>query len=365
MKNRSLAAAILGVLLVANVLLAQEAAPPEPVSSLTRVAERPSPPQAPRSRPSIAPTAFPRRTAPKSPTEVRVIDLEYAKAGDMAAMIGDVFRLNVHIDQRLNRLVLTATKEQTESILSVIAEMDVPGSDAATPRDAQGLIYRIFMFEVFLGNPSLKSFSMDLRTTAPVSSQELLDAAADDDLQICDFLQSDDRSLGQETEILIQGKAASNESLKRMLSTFPESRIAELRWDDDETFTDKIETAQRSQLPEQMEKHIGRFLGGNIRTVGYWFGNVSVPGKVDAPIGPWTLQLQLDAASDRMLELDISVVTPAKVLESPFGRGLSHEILSNSIRAKVGKPIIIGYNRESYGTRKMGAMVIIPEADSL
>ncbi len=29
------------------------------------------------------------------------------------------------------------------------------------------------------------------------------------------------------------------------------------------------------------------------------------------------------------------------------------------IRAKIGKPIIIGYNRESYGTRKMGAMVIV------
>ncbi|MBL7186156.1 MAG: hypothetical protein ISS70_07500 [Phycisphaerae bacterium] len=37
--------------------------------------------------------------------------------------------------------------------------------------------------------------------------------------------------------------------------------------------------------------------------------------------------------------------------------------MSNTIRAKIGKPIIIGYNRESYGTRKMGAMVIVPEAD--
>ena len=37
--------------------------------------------------------------------------------------------------------------------------------------------------------------------------------------------------------------------------------------------------------------------------------------------------------------------------------------MSNMIRAKIGQPIIIGYNRESYGTRKIGAMVIVPEAD--
>jgi hypothetical protein len=35
------------------------------------------------------------------------------------------------------------------------------------------------------------------------------------------------------------------------------------------------------------------------------------------------------------------------------------------IRAKIGKPIIIGYNRESYGSRKMGAMVIVPEMDTI
>jgi len=283
-------------------------------------------------------------------------------------MIGQLFRVNVHIDQRLNRLVLNATKEQTKSVINVIAEMDVPGPDASTPRDMQGLIYRVFMFEVFLGNPGLKSFSMDLRTAVPVSSQEVLDAAANDDLEISQFLQSRGHSSRGEMEILVQGKAASNDSLKRMLDSFPESRITELRWDEDETFTDKLAAAQRGQLPERVEKHIGKFLGGDIRTVGYWFGNVSVPGEVNAPIGPWALTLQLDAASDRMLELDISVVTPAQIVEAPSGPGQSYEtleILSNSIRAKVGKPIIIGYNRESYGVRKMGAMVIVSEADSL
>jgi hypothetical protein len=38
--------------------------------------------------------------------------------------------------------------------------------------------------------------------------------------------------------------------------------------------------------------------------------------------------------------------------------------LSNSVQGKIGKPIIVGYNRDSYGTRTMGAVVILPEADA-
>jgi hypothetical protein len=99
--------------------------------------------------------------------------------------------------------------------------------------------------------------------------------------------------------------------------------------------------------------------------VGYWFGNSLVPGEVQAPIGPWTLNLQFDTESDRMLELGIEVELPREIhnFETRLGRQQNDEILSNTIRAKIGKPIIIGYNRESYGTRKMGAMVILPEAD--
>jgi len=39
-------------------------------------------------------------------------------------------------------------------------------------------------------------------------------------------------------------------------------------------------------------------------------------------------------------------------------------ILSNSVQARIGKPIIIGYNRDVYGTRTMGALVILLEADT-
>ena len=386
MKIRILIVSILAVLVVSSVSPAQKAVAPEqePQEPVFQQTDSPTPAQpkpspivqtaptptplfrgVPRQNPTpVARTPGVRPTPASSPMEVRIIELKYARAVDMSAMIYDVFRIQVHFDERLNRLIVNATKEEVKSIMSVIAEMDVPGPKASTPRDTQNLVYRIYMFEIASRDRGMKPFSMILRTSTHVTSQELLDAAADKDLQISEFLQSNDFDVPQ-VEILIQGKAASNESLRHMVEKFPDSHIMELKWDDDETFTNKIAAAHYTQLPEQMQKHITKFLGDDIRTVGYWFGNLSVPGAVEAPIGPWTLKLMLDTESDRMVQLqvDVEAVGEIEQIGEETWRQQNDEILSNTIRAKIGKPIIIGYNRKSYGTRKMGAMVIVPEAD--
>jgi len=308
-----------------------------------------------------------KQAAPQGPTVVKIFELKYAKAESLAVLIGNLFRIQVQNDYRLNRLIVNATQEQMDDVESLIEAMDVAGSEVSKPQDTQDLIYRIYMFEIASGDEGMKPFSMILRTSTHVSSQELLDAAADKDLQVSEFLQSNDFNEPQ-VEILIQGKAASNESLKRMVSGLaPKSHIIELKWDDDETFTNNIAAAQYTRLPEQMQKHIRKFLGHDIRTVGYWFGNLSVPGSVEAPIGPWKLSLQLDTESDRMVQLqvDVEAVGEEEQIGEQTWRQQIDEILSNTLRAKIGKPIIIGYNRESYGTRKMGAMVIVPEVDMI
>jgi hypothetical protein len=302
----------------------------------------------------------------QSPKELRIFELKYAKAEVLASMIGDLFRINVQTDYRLNRLIVSATQEQIKSVASLIEAMDVADSKASTPQDTQNLVYRVYMFEIPSGNQNMRSFSLILQTSAQVSSKELSVAAADVDLQISEFLQINQGLSEPQAEILILGKAASDESFKRFFEKFPESHITELKWDNDETFTNNIAAAQYTQLPEQMQSHIRKFLGDDIRTVGYWFGNSSAPGEVEAPIGPWTLNLRLDTESDRMLELNVEVEVPGEMhrFDRRLGREQKDEILSNTIRAKIGKPIIIGYNRESYGTRKMGAMVILPEEDA-
>jgi hypothetical protein len=388
MKIRTLIISILGVLVVSSVSPARDAEVPEqepqepvfqqsdsptPAQSEPSFVARAAPPSEQQARGARRLTANPMATPPgvrptppsMSPKKLIIFELKNANAENLASLITDVFRIQVNVDYRLNRLIINATKEQIESVESLIRAMDVAAPEASTSRDVQNLVYRIYMFEIPSGDQDMKSFSMILRTSAHVSSQELLDAAADEDLQISEFYQSNDFDVPH-ADILILGKAASNESLERMINKFPESHIMELKWDDDETFTDNIAAAQYTQLPEQMQKHIGKFLGNDIRTVGYWFGNLSIPGGIEAPIGPWTLNLRLDTESDRMLELNVDVEMPGEMhhFDRRLGRQRNGEILSNTIRAKIGKPIIIGYNRESYGTRKMGAMVIVPEEDA-
>jgi hypothetical protein len=366
-------------------VVAPEQAPQEPAfresdspdmqpesSSVGPAAPPPGRPAFPGSpRPAAKPMARPARvrptTAAESPNKLTIFELKYAEADELANMISRLFNTEVHIDYRLNRLIVNATEEQIKGVASLVEAMDIPDSEASTPREIQTYVYRVYMFEVPSGNQNMRSFSLILQTPAQVSSKELPVAAADVDLQISELLQINDGPSEPQVEILIRGKAASDESFKRFFEKFPESYITELKWDDNETFTNNIAAAQYTQLPEQMQKHVRRFLGDDIRTVGYWFGNLSVPGEVEAPIGPWKLNLQLDTASDRMLELDVDVKASDEMhsFDGRLGRKRNDEIFSNTIRAKIGKPIIIGYNRESYGTRRMGAMVIVPEEDSL
>ena len=390
MKIRTLIVGILGVLVVSTVSPAQDAkapeqepqeqaflestSPPLPQLEPSFVAQAASPttprPEAPRLRrgqPMATPPTVPSTpAAKKTPTVVKIFQLRHTMVEELARLIESVFSIEVYQDHRMNRLIVNATQEQMESIESLIAATDVEAPEASTSPDIQNLVYRIYMLEIPSGDQDMKPFSIILKTTADLSSTELLDAVMYNDLHISEVLQSSGEG-ERETEFLIQGRAASDNSIKNMVGSIPNSRIKQFIWDDAETFTNKMEAAQYTQLPEQMQKHIAKFLGDEIQTVGYWFGNLSVPGKVQAPIGPWTLTLQLDTESDRMLELDVNVEMPGEMnrFDRRIGRERNNEVLSNTIRAKIGKPVIIGYNRESYGTRKMGAMVIIPEVDTI
>jgi hypothetical protein len=390
MKIRTLIVSFVGVLAVASVSPAQETVAPEQVLQEPVFAE--SPPRGLQQEPAtVGPAAtpperpaFPRSsrrygvqaTAPspvappraaKTPTELIIFQLKYITAEEVAKVIMNVFRIQAHPEERSNSLIVNATKEEIKSIQSLIETLDVPDPEASKPRESQDFIYRVYMFEIASEDQGMKAFSLRLQTSARVSSQEFLDATTDKDLRIVEFLQTGGGPPDAEIETLIQGKAASDESVRSMVEKFPESRIIELKWDDDETFTNKIAAARYTQLPEQMQKHIRKFLGNDIQTVGYWFGNLSVPGEVAAPIGPWSLKLMLDTESDHMVQLqvDVEAVGEEEQIAEQTWRQQTDEILSNTLTAKIGKPIIIGYNRESYGTRKMGAMVIVPEADSL
>ncbi len=309
-------------------------------------------------------------TVPNNRTELRVYSLKHASAVVVARLISNVLRVAAHENQRTNSVFVNATREQMESIDSLVMELDVPAQESAKPQGIQNLSFRVYMFETSAQDQGMKSFSLVLRSPFQEPYTEAItQVALRGDFQIKSMHTTRTRASNtvqsHTVEVAIQGKATGMEPLESIVNLIPDASIVDLTWHDYETFAVSIPAAQITQLPESLQRHIGSFLGEDIHTVGYWFGNSSsVPGMVQAPIGPWTLSIELQAASDRSLEFNFAVedpmwIRPEQGQRTPTGR----QILSNVIRAKTGQPIIIGYNRESQGRRKMGAMVIIPEAD--
>ena len=379
MKMRTLCTGILGLLLISGVSLSQEPASSESMSEETLLAQSSSPEpsrEEPTSEDYSRSEQARRRLSRLRPSDANMVtavfELRYFPVDDIEDLIEDIFSIDrdkIHADAGTNRLILQATEDQMKNVKALIAELDVPESEGRGSATAENLIYRVFMFEIASGDEHMKPFSLILQVPPEASTTQLLDASRTNQLQISGFCLSDERDRDGKAEILIQGKAYSkHEGLKRIVyDAIPESRIKELKWDDDETFTRNIEAAHYSRLPAQIQSHIQKFLGEDIVTVGYWFGSSSVPGEVEAPIGPWRLHLELSPESDRAFEFRIDVEVPEEIshFDRQLGRDRSDEILSNTVLARVGKPIIIGYNRQSYGTRKMGAMVILPEADTV
>jgi hypothetical protein len=372
MKTRILSIAIVGLLLACDLSFSQESASLESTpketasveSSPRGLSQKEPPPQALYA--AVESPAARRSSSGEMVT--KIFALKHFPAENLAEIIRNIFNLDaVYPEERSNRLILTATKEQMNDVEALIEKLDVEQPELATGPAIENIMYRVYMFEIPSKDKDMKPFSMILRAPAQVSSTALLGVAAELKIQVSDFVISDEQVGEQEVDILIQGKAPSNESLQRIMEQISDSQIRELKWDDDETFTSRIEAAHYSRLPAQIQKHIRNFLGGDIETVGYWFGSSSVPGQLEAPIGPWMLRLEISQESDRALELHVEVQVPGEMsrFDRQLGRERSDEILSNTIQAKVGKPIIVGYNRPSYGTRKMGAMVILPEVDTI
>jgi len=268
--------------------------------------------------------------------------------------------VGVTSDEKSNRLILTAPAERMKELLNLIQQLDVPNAGTL---QTQYLTYRVYMLEIPLKGQDFKSFSLVLERPSRQSSTELLDALKDKDLQIGGLFQGDQRDEEEKGRLVIQGRAASQEVIKRIVEKIPGSQLKQLVWED-ETFTSGIPAAQITRLPQPLQEHLRKFLGDEIQTVGYWFGSLSFPSEVRAPIGPWMLELKTrsdprtNRAGDLVLEIEVQRESDVPFLV-PTTR-----ILSNSVQGKVGKPIIIGYNRDSYGTRTMGAVVILPEADT-
>ena len=87
------------------------------------------------------------------------------------------------------------------------------------------MIYRIYMLELPSEHEDLKPFSIVLERPSQLPAADLLEAIQYADMQLGAFSQVIAESGGQTWELVIEGRAASNEAVKRMLEKIPESQI--------------------------------------------------------------------------------------------------------------------------------------------
>lgn len=158
-----------------------------------------------------------------------------------------------------------------------------------------------------------------------------------------------------------------------------------------------------------VKKALKNLLGENLLVRGYWFGNTSLPGECSAPIGEW--KLELNAFEPEPLQILGEGMSMGMGGMGIGGMGMGGmgmggmmggmggmgggmmgapgtgenanrprnpefkmniilmegdaPILSNTVNARIGRPVIVGYTRKIRDNFIPGALVVIPEADFL
>ena len=323
---------VLIVLLIPGLLWSQEEPPTKP----RRTSSRATPPGA----------------TPESARELRIFVLRYQQADQLARIIQVVIpphEATIAVDGVSHKLIISASPDRMEKIGQVIEELD---AGPVRQSDFPQMMYRIYMLEPPSKHMGLRPFSIMVTGSSQLPPDRVLAVGNGNDVQIESFHQA---AMGEERwQFAIAGRAASYEPIERLTKSISDCQIMELEWEDD---TPVMPTTRVPPLPKSLQEHIGKFLGEEMGIVGYWFGNLSVPGTVRAPIGPWAFDMSVDRSTQEdQVELEITVVR-----ETPGDPDKTWAILSNSIRGHITKPVIIGYNRDNRGVQTMGALVIVPE----
>jgi len=291
-------------------------------------------------------------TTPENTGDMRIFALRYHQVDLLGRILAELIpnhEATMVADAVSNKLIVTATPDRMQQIQRVLEELYVPQGGGL---DAQQMMYRVYMLELPSKHQGLRPFSIMMMGSAQLPPDRVLTAGNGNDMQIESFHQA---SKGEKRwQFRIAGRAASYEPIERLTKSIENCEIMELEWEDD---TPVMPTTKVPPLPKSLQEHVRKFLGEETGIVGYWFGNLSVPGEVQAPIGPWGFEMSVNRSTQEDdVELEISVTR-----EFQGDPGTAVQILSNSIRGKIDRPVIIGYNRDNRGVQTMGALVVVPE----
>ena len=226
---------------------------------------------------------------PDGTRELRIFVLRYQQADQLARIIQVVIpphEATIAVDGVSHKLIISASPDRMEKIGQVIEELD---AGPVRQSDFPQMMYRIYMLEPPSKHMGLRPFSIMVTGSSQLPPDRVLTAGNGNDVQIESFHQA---AMGEERwQFAIAGRAASYEPIERLTKSISDCQIMELEWEDD---TPVMPTTRVPPLPKSLQEHIGKFLGEGTGIVGYWFGNLSVPGHVEAPIGPWVFNMSVD-----------------------------------------------------------------------
>lgn len=337
-------------------------------------------------------------------TEMRVFALQYYDADSMANILNDIFPVGVFSDQRNNQLIVSADENRMAQIEKLIETMDKPESKSSA-KDQRNLLYRIYMVEpVVEETNNLREFLIEVDLKKSIDSNFFLQEIESDSLVITNIATNKTTSNGIATyKTTFEGLAKSLDDVKKLSENLTrynssQSEISRFEIEDPAVGLDTSTVSVHSNLPNNIKGHLEKLIGNEIQTVGYWFGNSSVSGELKAPIGDWSVSIHSETTGDNHMELEVELSgkqaigmqngLPVISDSGPFGtspttrtisrsssrRGRSSQniifggdstILHNTVQSQIGKPVIIGYNRNVGNGRRMGALVIVPELDTL
>jgi type II/III secretion system protein len=305
---------------------------------------------------------------------IRVYELQYVNAQKLSEIlsqihpehlgsIAKVSRVKIICNHEANQLIISAPKHIMEgSITKLIEQLDVPQHQQSSGGHIQNLMYRIYMVELTPQKEMGISFNLSFRSPRKLDVK-LFEIAEEFDVQLEKVVQNDSIPLNQQPvtfEVCIEGYVNTRKQLNSyihqvgkisgQITITPEIYLVS----DSDSKQDYLESIE---LPKGVEAALRKLMNGDMHVAGYWFGNSSLPGQTIAPLGPWQLSLDSEPNSENGFRIGIEV--KEKSLKDRE-KGI---ILSNTIQGRIGKPIIVGYSRESKGNIRQGALVIVPEGD--
>lgn len=105
-------------------------------------------------------------------------------------------------------------------------------------------------------------------------------------------------------------------------------------------------------LPKDVQESLTKLMKGTPHIIGYWFGDLSIPGTIEIPLGKWQLQILTDHAHNQGETFQIELRAQDK------NKGFAQRpILANTFMAEVGKPVILGWGQGD----EIYSIVLLPE----